>query len=260
MANASIAVRPALMVVGAVLLWRGVLSAEGMAATPAWTRLLQGASITLGALALIGLLRVRAMGPGRAAGLKGVASNLRACVLGVLLWLIPALVGIGACVFPGWASIELHASPGALIAAVLPLALGVFLIEALPEALLFRGFAQGLVGARHAAWIALLVQLLLFVAFAWLIGALHSPWQWMFIPGFALILGYARALSGNEWTCVGIHLAWMTTTQLLATPHTTVAGMQTLQFVAFALLPSATIGVVLGMRRPDFDWRRAGLR
>jgi hypothetical protein len=30
--------------------------------------------------------------------------------------------------------------------------------------------------------------------------------------------------------------------------------MAMLQFVAFALLPSATLGAVLGMMRPDFRW------
>ena len=258
MANPSDIARLALMSVGATLLWYVALSMDGLFAAPAWTRVMQGAVITLGALILIRLLRPRASGCRVTLGMHDAASNLRACLLGAGLWLLPALAGTGLCVGLGWTTIALASPPGMLIAAALPLALGVLLIEALPEELLFRGFAQGLVDARHAAWVALLAQLLLFVVFAWAIGALQSPWQWMFVPGFALILGYARALSGNVWTCIGIHFAWMTTTQMLATPHVTVVGLQTLQFVAFALLPSAVIGAVLRMRRPDFDWPRVG--
>src|SRR5690606_39221937 len=44
-----------------------------------------------------------------------------------------------------------------------------------------------------------------------LAGAMQSPGQWMFLPGFALILGYVRALSGSVWAGMGVHFAWMTT-------------------------------------------------
>ena len=45
------------------------------------------------------------------------------------------------------------------------------------------------------------------------------------------------------------------TAQLLSA-HFSIEGRQALQFVAFALLPAACIGSVLGAMRPDFGWRR----
>ena len=256
MGNVLIASRLAVLTTAAALLWLGALALDDVAATFAWRRTFQGVIVSLGAVAIILALRGRASGPWGDVGMAHASANLRAFLLGVCLWCVPALLGIAACVGMGWTSIELRATPIALLVTLLPLALGVFLIEALPEELLFRGYAQGLLGTRHAPWIALLAQMLLFIMFAWAVGALRSPWQWMLMPGLALILGYVRALDGNVWTCIGIHFAWMTTSQLLTSPHVTVTGMQTLQFFAFALLPSAAIGTLLSARRPDFDWRQ----
>lgn len=98
-----------------------------------------------------------------------------------------------------------------------------------------------------------MLQAALFVAMAWLAGAMQSVEQWMFLPGFALILGYVRALSDSVWASIGVHFAWMATSQLI-NGHAEVEGMATLQFVAFALLPSATLGAVLGVMRPGFRW------
>lgn len=252
---APIVLRLALLLAGIVLLWRGVLAIPGDGSGyRIGHHLLQGALISTGVLALVFLLLGRDRLPWRDAGFGSLPANARAFLLGAGLWLLPALLGIALCAGLDWVSISPVSTSSAILAAVLPLALGVFLIEAFPEELALRGYAQTLVGRRYAAWIALLVQMLLFVAFAWAVGALDSTQQWMFIPGLALILGFARAVSGNVWTCIGIHTAWMTTTQLL--PHFSVTGLQTLLFLAFTLLPSMTIGIVLPLRNPEFDWRK----
>lgn len=252
----TLALRLGLVAIAIVGIWRGALALFGGDAgyDPA-THLLRGALISAAVLALVFLLLRLDRLRWRDIGHHAVGANLRAFALGAGLWLVPALLGTAACVALGWASIALLSTPSAMLAALLPLALGVFLVEAFPEELAVRGYAQGLLARRTAQWVALLLQMLLFVAFAWAVGAMSSPQQWMFLPGFALILGYARALTGNVWTGMGVHTAWMTTTQLLH-GHAAVDGLQTLQFVAFVLLPSATIGIVLGVLRPHFDWRR----
>lgn len=51
-------------------------------------------------------------------------------------------------------------------------------------------------------------------------------------------------------------MPWSTLALRLVLVAIAIIGMQTLQFVAFVLLPSATIGIVLGVLRPHFDWRR----
>lgn len=255
----TLSLRLGLLGVAIVATWYAALSVPGVDGLPAVaTRTLQGALISASVLAIVFLLLRRDRLPWRDIGIRDAAANLRAFALGAGLWLAPALAGAALCVAMGWTTFSLQTTPMALLAALLPLALAVFLIEAFPEELALRGYAQGLVMRKAAPWVALLLQAALFVAFAWAVGALYSPQQWMFLPGLALILGYARALGGNVWTSIGVHAAWMTTTQLLAPQagHVAVEGLQTLQFVAFALLPSATLGIVLGLLNPGFDWRR----
>ncbi len=259
MGRAATALRLALLLTGIIVLWRGALALPGAQdGYHVGRHLLQGGLVCAGVVLLVHALLRRDGRTWREAGFASLPANLRAFASGAALWLLPALAGGALCLALGWSTISLVSSPMAILAAVPPLALGVLLFEAFPEELAIRGYAQGLVGRRHAAWVALLAQMLLFVAFAWAVGALSSTRQWMFLPGFALILGYARALSGNVWTSIGVHAAWMTTAQLLSPGHghVSVTGMQTLQFLAFALLPSMAIGIVLPLRNPSFDWRR----
>lgn len=235
-----------------ILIWRGALGLLGGSYEPA-RHLLGGAIISAAVLAVVFLALRADRLPWRTIGHHAATANLRAFALGAGLWLLPALLGTVLCVALGWSSITLQSTPAALLAALPPLALGVFLVEALPEELAVRGYLQGMVARRAAQWVALLVQMMLFVAFAWAVGALGSMQQWMFVPGFGLILGIVRALAGSVWASMGVHFAWMTATQLL-NAHAAVDGLQTLLFVAFTLLPSATLATVFSLRRPDFRW------
>lgn len=251
----TLALRLALLGVAIVAIWRGTSALLPDTGYDPATHLLRGAVISALVLAVVlVLLRLDRL-RGHDIGHRSAGTNLRAFAMGAALWLASALLGAAICVALGLSSITLLSTPQALLSALPPLLLGVFLVEALPEELALRGYVQGVVARKAAAWIALLVQALMFVAFAWAVGALHSAEQWMFIPAFGLILGYVRALTGNVWACMGVHTAWMTTTQLLH-GHAAIDGQQALQFVAFALLPSATLGAALGILRPDFDWRR----
>lgn len=215
--------------------------------------LMAGTLMSAMVLLLVAWLRRRSGVEWASAGHHAWRGNLRAFALGAGLWLAPAAAGIALCTALGWTSIRL-ATPLAQVVAGLPLvALTVLLLEALPEELAVRGWAQGLAAHHCPQWLALLLQAALFIGMAWLAGAMQSPGQWMFLPGFALILGYVRALSGSVWAGMGVHFAWMTTSQFLHA-HTEVEGMAVLLFLAFALLPSATLGAVLGAMRPGFRW------
>lgn len=240
--------------IAVILIWRGALALVGYTGgyDPAG-QLLIGAIISTAVLALVFLaLRLDRL-PWHTVGVHAAGTNLSAFALGAGLWLLPALLGTALCVALGWSSITLHSTPAAVLAAVPPLAVGVFLVEAFPEELAVRGYLQSMVARRAAQWVALLVQMALFVTFAWAVGALGSMQQWMFIPGFGLILGIVRAMAGSVWASMGVHFAWMTTTQLL-NGHASVDGLQTLLFVAFTLLPSATLAAFFSLRRPDFRW------
>lgn len=253
MAWTTIALRIAIALAAVVAIWRGVLVASGTTYRTD-THLLQGVVVSAAVITLVVLLLRIDRLPWRSIGHEGAATNLRAFGLGACLWLLPAVLGTLMCVGMGWTTIRVQGAPATVLLAIPALMLGVFLLEALPEEFAFRGYMQGLPARRAPPWVALLLQAALFTVFAWAVGALDSPRQWAFIPCLGLILGYARALTGNVWTGIGVHTAWMTTAQLLQA-HVVVEGAQSLQFVAFALLPSATIGAALGILRPDFAWR-----
>lgn len=251
----TLALRVALLMAALWAIWRGVMLVPGSAAWDAGTRVLAGAVVTAAVLATVGLLLRLDRGRRQDAGHHHYAANARAFCLGFSLWLLPALAGAALCIVMGWSSVRLLSPPGALLAAMPALLLGVFLLEAFPEELALRGYLQGLLARKVSPWIALLLQAALFTAFAWSIGALASAQQWMFIPCLGLILGYVRALTGSVWAAMGVHAAWMGTAQL-ASAHLAIDGLPVLQFLAFALLPSATIGIVLGLMYPHFRWRR----
>ena len=220
-----------------ILIWRVVVVLPGYTGVydPA-RHLLLGAIISGAVLAVVFLaLRLDHL-PWRTIGHHAAGANLRAFALGAGLWLLPAVLGTALCIGLGWSAITLQSTPAAVLAALPALALGVFLVEAFPEELVVRGYLQGLVAQRAAQWVALLVQMALFAIFAWAVGALDTVQQWMFVPGFGLVLGIVRALAGNVWASMGVHFAWMTTTQLL-NGHAAVEGLQTLLFVAFTLDP-----------------------
>ncbi|MGJ4729210.1 CPBP family intramembrane glutamic endopeptidase [Luteimonas sp. SDU101] len=245
-----------LFVIALMVLWRLTLGMPEVASDLRAQRIAQGVLLSAGVAALVwSLLRYDRL-PWCVAGWSAAAgSNLRAFAAGIALWLLPAAAGVALCLWLDWATLSPRSGTTDLALLLPGIALAVLLSEALPEELGLRGYVQGLVGRHAPAWVALLAQLAVFVAFAWAVGALDSLQQWMFVPGLGLILGYARALSGRLWTCIGIHWAWMTTTQWLLAAFD-ISGAQTLLFVACVLLPSTTIGIVLGLQRPDFDWRR----
>lgn len=253
----AIGVRVGAAVALGLLAWR-CAHALTPVSSGAGARLVAGAGLTLATLTLVGaLLRMDGLA-WRSTGMRALPGNLRAMGMGMAVWLLPAAAGMGVCLAAGWVHIEFVGDLPGLTRRLLMLAMTVLLIEALPEELLFRGYVQATLGRHAARWMAVLLQAVLFCLWAWSLGAMHTPPQWLFLPGFALLLGYLRALSGNVWTTVGMHLAWMTTTQILAAHHGQfqTGPLTALQVVAFTLLPSATASIVLNLRRPGFDWRR----
>ena len=253
----AVVARTALVVLVATLTLRAIVVLSPPGFDPAF-RLLAGVVFSLVALALVHGLARADRHRGQVTAAPGIGANLRAFADGLLLWLLPAAAGTALCMAAGWVQIDFTGTLPALLGRLALLTLTVFLIEAMPEELLFRGYVQQLLGTRMARWLAVVAQAGLFCLCAWLAGAMADASKWTFLPGFALLLGYLRALSGNVWTTVGMHLAWMTSTQILGPQHGLFAttGLGTLQFAAFALLPSAVASTVLNLRQPRFEWRQ----
>jgi membrane protease YdiL (CAAX protease family) len=189
-------------------------------------------------------------------GLDTLRKNAVSFLLGFMVWAIPAALGLIICIMAGWVQITAQTDFSQLLWSVLILLVTVFFIEALPEELIFRGLIYRYFHSLFPHGVTLFMQALVFSLFGYLIGALYSFEQLLFLPGFALILGYLRAVSGNIFTAIGFHTAMMTVTQILSPlhGHFDVSGMLTLQFFAFILIPSAVGAIALEFIYPKPKW------
>jgi len=191
-------------------------------------------------------------------GQEAFKKNIYSFFLGLILWVIPASIGIIISIMLGWVEIKVHTDSNYLLMSILILFITVFFIEALPEEFVFRGYIYRYLNAVFPHWITIVIQSMLFSLFAYFIGAMYSVEQLQFIPGFAIILGIFRAISGSVWTSIGFHVAIMTAFQILGPihGHFDVSGMITLQFFAFILLPSVVGATVLSFIYSNHNWRK----
>ncbi|GGA89926.1 CPBP family intramembrane glutamic endopeptidase [Ornithinibacillus halotolerans] len=182
--------------------------------------------------------------------------NVKSFLLGLFLWIVPAAIGLVICISLGWVDLKLNSNIDTLLWSILLLFVTVFFMEALPEEFIFRGYIYQYLNVVFPHWATIIIQTLLFSLFAYLIGAMYSMEQIQFIPGFAIILGIFRAISGSVWTSIGFHVAIMTATQILGPVHGLfeVSNMFTLQFIAFILLPSTIGAIVLSFMFTNFKW------
>lgn len=189
-------------------------------------------------------------------GLASFRTNSLSFFLGFFLWTIPASIGLFICSMLGWVELTLHTDFARLLISIFILFITVFLMEALPEEFIFRGYIYRYLNVSFPHWFTVILQSLLFSLFAYLIGAMYSIEQIQFLPGFAFIMGYFRAVSGNVWTSIGFHVAIMTATQILSPLHGyfDVSGLFTLRFFAFILLPSTIGAIALAFICPNHKW------
>ncbi len=185
-------------------------------------------------------------------------TNIFSFLLGFFLWTIPAFIGLFICLMLGWVEIQVNTDLNYLLLSILILFITVFFIEALPEELIFRGYIYRYLNALSPHWGAVILQALLFSLFAYFIGAMYAIEQLQFIPGFAIILGVFRAISGSVWISIGFHVAIMTATQILGPihGHFDVSGIFTLQLFAFILLPSVIGATILSIVYPNYNWNK----
>ncbi|MBO1005057.1 CPBP family intramembrane glutamic endopeptidase [Pseudogracilibacillus auburnensis] len=183
--------------------------------------------------------------------------NIFSFFLGLLIWVIPAFIGTIISLMFGLVEIKIHSDLNYLLFSIFILFIIVFLIEALPEEFIFRGYIYRYLNALFPHWITVILQTLLFSLFAYFIGAMYSIEQIQFLPAFAIILGLVRAISGNVWTSIGFHVAIMTAFQILSPLHNhfDVSGLMTLKFFAFILLPSVVGATVLSFIYSNHKWR-----
>lgn len=174
----------------------------------------------------------------------GVAAGgaLRQITAGASAWLLPAAAAYAACALLGLARIDLVVTPAALLTAVLTQILLVLLLEALPEELVFRGYVFGNLRERFGLWPTILTQAGLFALWAVLVGAVSDPGRLAMLLGVGVSLGYLRAATGSIWPCVGFHLAFQTSAQLLSGTQLAVVTVDSpalLEVLVYGVLPFA---------------------
>lgn len=180
----------------------------------------------------------------------------RCFVVGFVAWLVPASVALAGFMAAGTVTVTLDLTLWQIAAAVLTQLALVFALEAFPEELVFRGYIYRHLATRFSTWAAIAGQAALFTLAAVLLRGYNGPMEALRFLAVGAALGYIRAITGNIWTGVGVHLSFQTVAQLLAAGHVAgIAAAQTglVEAAALGVIPF-TIGVVaiewITRRRP----------
>lgn len=212
-----------IVAVGALVIWL-VIAALG---TALWgeemslSRHVANALVTciLAILLVVSARRLLDRRPVVTLGLPLGLPALRDLLCGVLTWLLPAAAGVGVALVAGWLRIEIEAALLDVVGAVLLLTVLVFVYEAFPEELIFRGYIYRNLAIVVAPWLAVLMQALTFAAFGTALWVVGSGWEvlaerFVLFLGLAVVTGCLRLIAGTVWAGMGFHLAFQVTMQL----------------------------------------------
>lgn len=182
-------------------------------------------------------------------------------VYGGLSYLIPALLGIIIFVLFGWTNVNFQASFGELLFAVVMLLILVFMYEALPEELIFRGYLYRNLNNSLSKWKAVLAQSGLFVLFALIIGAAPSVDRIVFFIAIGIVIGMIRVITENVWSAVGFHLAFQTMQQMFGNPYNEELTSTTpalMEILILGIIPFSFAIVTLKLFvKKETDWKEA---
>src|SRR3546814_12014064 len=124
----------------------------------------------------------------------------------------------------------------------------VFLAEAFPEELIFRGAIQSLLRGQMPGWPALILQALLFTLFAWAIGAAPTWLDASFLLFFGFVLGILRCANAVP-EAIGFHPAFLSPTQLLGPAgglfsggHHATVGLVVVVLITISATPAFLLG------------------
>lgn len=173
----------------------------------------------------------------------------RSALFGAAIWLVAAGLGVAVTLALGWIRIDVRAPSIEIVLLALYLPVLVFLYEALPEALIFRGYFYRNLVDQYARWVAVVGQAALFTLFAIAIGAAGSVERVILFVTFGIILGVLRTITDDLWACIGFHLAFQWVAQFTVAAvrdgFVQIEGFLVLQMVAFWLFPIVIGCIVL---------------
>ncbi len=194
--------------------------------------------------------------------LTSLRNGWRWLLFGMIFWLGAGGLGLAVTLALGWARISVGAPGAGVLLLALYLPLLVFLYEALPEELIFRGYFYRNLSARYARWISVPAQATLFILWGAAIGAAGSVDRVVLFFTFSIALGILRVISGNLWAAIGFHLAFQWVTQLVSAAvregSLRIAEQPTLELVVFWCFPivlGSTALVAVSLVRGGAGWR-----
>lgn len=186
----------------------------------------------------------------------------RPLLFGMAFWLIAAGTGLAVTLALGWVRVFVGTPSAGVVLLALYLPLLVFLYEAFPEELVFRGYFYRNLTDRYTRWFAVVAQAALFTLFGAVIGAAGSVDRIILFFTFSIVLGLLRVITGSLWGSIGFHLAFQWVTQLNAAAIregvVRIEGRSELELVAFWLFPIVLGSVALvaaSVLRGRAGWR-----
>lgn len=190
---------------------------------------------------------------------------IRPFLVGALAFLLPSAIGFALVLGMGWASVLPTASWAEILLFVPVLMVLVFLFEALPEELAFRGYIYQALAERRSRLVAVVVQAVLFSlwgALLWIVvNGTVAVDRIVFFLAIGFVLGLVRVATGSVWAAIGLHTAFQTVAQLVLNVergHFAVTDVGTLQFVALGIVPfSLAVVIVQRFYRDEPAWRQA---
>nr|WP_237721120.1 CPBP family intramembrane glutamic endopeptidase [Mycolicibacterium phlei] len=149
-------------------------------------------------------------------GLTSLREGWRPLLAGMLCWAVPAAVAAAMVVWQGWADVTVTGDAGSLLGGLAAVTALVFLYEALPEELVFRGYFYANLAERCPVTVAVLGQAALFTLWAVAFGAARSVDRVVLLFTFGCALGALRAVTANLWSTIGFHWSFQVTAQYLS--------------------------------------------
>lgn len=213
-----------------------------------WGHIQSALLATLLAVPMVILAR-RWLDGGTLAGL-GLPLSLNAAfkpfAIGALSFLVPLSLGLAIVICLGWSTVTPAVAATEIWAFVPLLVALVFLYEALPEELVFRGYIYRALAERHSRILSVIGQAVLFGLWGtilWTIRLDMLPFDRLLLfISIGFVLGLVRVVTDSVWASIGLHTAFQTVAQLLLNEergHFAVTGTGALELIALGIVPFA---------------------
>lgn len=186
--------------------------------------------------------------------LSSIKKGWRPFMIGGLAYFIPAALSMVVFLLFGWTEITLEIAYGEFFQELTLLVVLVFLFEALPEELIFRGYMYRNLNTVFDRSKSILYQSILFTLFGLVIGAAPSFGRILIFFFVSIVIGTIRVNTEDVWSAVGFHLVFQTIQQIFIGSLLTTTNSEVTELVIFGIIPfSFALSVVKLLKKKDLD-------